>query len=285
MLALQLFLLRPLYLLTAHETVARGVGVVTGTEEVTGLLAVSGWLNAADTEGIQGVKSSRRHTHNGVAVNLTNTRRRQSNRTGNLATARSRTQLFAQLVSHVHPYIASYIGSCSCLSADHSQIKKMHSTALSKHHQLPPQPFHSHSHSQACPFRRLAPLSSARTAASSNADSAATFLSLPLFPLPSALHPAQSGTLLVFEPRYLELFRPLQAQLSTPDAGGSEPKFGHILAASAAPPALMSSAVGGLPPLGVCATVKSIGELSNGRLQVRLCKGGEVSTGLSCTVS
>jgi len=68
----------------------------------------------------------------------------------------------------------------------------------------------------------------------------------------------------VFEPRYLELFRTLHA--STPP--GSEASFGHILASSSAPPALMQHSVGGLPPLGVCATIKSIEELSNGRLQV-----------------
>lgn len=68
----------------------------------------------------------------------------------------------------------------------------------------------------------------------------------------------------VFEPRYLELFRSLQA--STP--AEAEPHFGHILAASNAPPALMQHIVGGLPPLGVCATVKSIEDLGSGRLQV-----------------
>ena len=68
----------------------------------------------------------------------------------------------------------------------------------------------------------------------------------------------------VFEPRYLELFRTLQA--NTPAA--AEPRFGHILNSSSAPPALMQQSVGGLPPLGVCSTVKSIEELSNGRLQV-----------------
>jgi hypothetical protein len=70
----------------------------------------------------------------------------------------------------------------------------------------------------------------------------------------------------VFEPRYLELFRALQA---APAQQGAELQFGHILAGSSAPPALMQQSVGGLPPMGVCATVKSIEELSNGRLQVR----------------
>lgn len=75
---------------------------------------------------------------------------------------------------------------------------------------------------------------------------------------------AMSCCAAVFEPRYLELFRSLQA--STPSE--AEPQFGHILAASKAPPALMQHSVGGLPPLGVCATVKSIEDLGNGRLQV-----------------
>jgi Lon protease-like protein len=68
----------------------------------------------------------------------------------------------------------------------------------------------------------------------------------------------------VFEPRYLELFRSLQGST----AAGMEPSFGHILAASSAPPVLMQQSVGGLPPIGVCATVKSMEELSGGRLQV-----------------
>lgn len=71
----------------------------------------------------------------------------------------------------------------------------------------------------------------------------------------------------VFEPRYLELFRNLQA--STP--AGSEARFGHILAPSTAPPFLMQQSIGGLPPLGVCAAVKLIETLSNGHLQVCLC--------------
>lgn len=74
----------------------------------------------------------------------------------------------------------------------------------------------------------------------------------------------------VFEPKYLSLFRDLQS-LTAP---GSEPKFGHILAASSAPPALMQDSVGGLPNMGVCAAVKSVQQLDNGRLLVsaQLCK-------------
>lgn len=80
---------------------------------------------------------------------------------------------------------------------------------------------------------------------------------------PAHNKPAQcDGAFAVFEPRYLELFRSLQA------SSAPEPSFGHILAGSAAPPALMQSSVGGLPPIGVCATVKQIDELENGRLQV-----------------
>lgn len=68
----------------------------------------------------------------------------------------------------------------------------------------------------------------------------------------------------VYEPRYLSLFHDLQA--SAP--AGSEPKFGHILAAGSAPPALMQDSVGGLPNTGVCATVKSVEDLGDGRLLV-----------------
>eukprot|EP00879_Flechtneria_rotunda_P014312 GHRR01014952.1.p1 GENE.GHRR01014952.1~~GHRR01014952.1.p1 ORF type:complete len:265 (+),score=80.94 GHRR01014952.1:352-1146(+) len=89
-------------------------------------------------------------------------------------------------------------------------------------------------------------------------------LSLPLFPLPNCLHPAQAGTLLVYEAKYLSLFRGLQAAT----AAGSEPKFGHILAPGSAPPALMQDSIGGLPNTGVCATVKAIEELEGGRLKV-----------------
>lgn len=78
--------------------------------------------------------------------------------------------------------------------------------------------------------------------------------------------PECDGAFAVFEPCYLELFRSLQA--SSASAAGIEPSFGHILAGSAAPPALMQSSVGGLPPIGVCATVKQINQLDNGRLQV-----------------
>jgi Lon protease-like protein len=73
----------------------------------------------------------------------------------------------------------------------------------------------------------------------------------------------------VFEPRYLELFRDLQAA-APQGSSASEAKFafGHILSASSAPPVLMQDSVGGLPACGVCATVKGVEELENGRLQV-----------------
>jgi Lon protease-like protein len=76
----------------------------------------------------------------------------------------------------------------------------------------------------------------------------------------------------VFEPRYLELFRHLQAA-APQGSSASDAKFafGHILSASSAPPVLMQDSVSGLPACGVCATVKGIDELENGRLQVRCC--------------
>jgi hypothetical protein len=137
----------------------------------------------------------------------------------------------------------------------------------------------------------------AHSSSSGSSTDAATLLSLPLFPLPTVLHPAQSGTLLggcvvnarlskawrhtharlptphrsthtaVYEPRFLELFRTLQAST----APGSEAHFGHIklmIHPGAGPPALMQQSVCGMVPLGVCAAVKGIQELGNGQLQV-----------------
>jgi hypothetical protein len=71
----------------------------------------------------------------------------------------------------------------------------------------------------------------------------------------------------VYEPRFLELFRDLR--LSTPP--GSPLRFGHILAPSAAPPALLEAdggAVSGMPAIGVCATVRSQSLDSQGHLLV-----------------
>ena len=45
-------------------------------------------------------------------------------------------------------------------------------------------------------------------------------------------------------------------------------QFGHILAKSACPPALLQDSVGGLPRIGVSAVVKSIQELPDGTLLV-----------------
>ncbi|KAF6256613.1 hypothetical protein COO60DRAFT_1640586 [Scenedesmus sp. NREL 46B-D3] len=73
----------------------------------------------------------------------------------------------------------------------------------------------------------------------------------------------------LYEPRYLALFRDLQA--AAPQGSSAiEAKlaFGHILSAGSAPPALMQDSVSGLPACGVCATVKGLEETANGRLQV-----------------
>ncbi len=99
-------------------------------------------------------------------------------------------------------------------------------------------------------------------------------LSLPLFPLPSVLLPTNEGSVLVYEPRYLALFRDL-ADERAGGAGGRGGLFGHLLAATAAPPALMADAVGGLPRIGVAASVRSVQEVESGRLLVRAA--------LSCT--
>jgi Lon protease-like protein len=105
------------------------------------------------------------------------------------------------------------------------------------------------------------------------------YCSLPVVTFSSSLHAVPLCTidyastmlaLAVFEPRYLALFRDLQAA-APQGSSASEAKFafGHILSASSAPPALMQDSVGGLPACGVCATVKGIEELENGKLQVR----------------
>jgi Lon protease-like protein len=70
----------------------------------------------------------------------------------------------------------------------------------------------------------------------------------------------------VYEARYLTMMRELQ----TASTARVEAKFGHILAPSSAPPVLMQDSIGGYPPIGVCAGVKSFQEFPNGRLQVGL---------------
>lgn len=45
-------------------------------------------------------------------------------------------------------------------------------------------------------------------------------------------------------------------------------KFGHILAPDVSPPELLKDAVGGMPRVGVCATVKSIEQGEGGTLKV-----------------
>lgn len=65
--------------------------------------------------------------------------------------------------------------------------------------------------------------------------------------------PSSGGA--VFEPRYLQLFRDVLRE--HPD-GGKGGRFVHILSPSAAPPALLEDAVGGLPRIGCCAEVQSI---------------------------
>lgn len=67
-----------------------------------------------------------------------------------------------------------------------------------------------------------------------------------------------------FEPHYVELFKDLKAR---GDQGGPM-WFGHMLSPSAAPPAFMEQAVGGLPPYGVAAIIRQIAEQSDGTVKV-----------------
>ncbi|KAF8061972.1 hypothetical protein HT031_004232 [Scenedesmus sp. PABB004] len=118
---------------------------------------------------------------------------------------------------------------------------------------------------------RLAPLRAAGSEGAEQHGAVPPLLSLPLFPLPSVLHPAQAGQLMVFEPRYLSLFTDLQqaAAAAAARGGRAELQFGHVVSAEAAPPALLAEgAVGGLPGTGVVATVRSIEALEGGRLAV-----------------
>ncbi|KAI7845905.1 hypothetical protein COHA_000638 [Chlorella ohadii] len=93
-----------------------------------------------------------------------------------------------------------------------------------------------------------------------------SLITLPVFPLSNVLHPAQQGMLKVYEPRYLALFRDLLAENPARGRGG---RFVHVLSPSAAPPALLENAVGGLPRIGCCAEVEQIQALDDGTLVVR----------------
>ncbi|KAI8473135.1 MAG: hypothetical protein J3K34DRAFT_466748 [Monoraphidium minutum] len=120
-------------------------------------------------------------------------------------------------------------------------------------------------------------------------DDEESLVSLPLFVLPTCLHPGQSGVIRVFEPRYVALFRDqqrrhLEAALAAPPAPGPGPgpapppplraapdraaaprlRFGHILSPGAAPPALLEGSVGGLPAVGVYARVTHLEEAAGG---------------------
>lgn len=70
----------------------------------------------------------------------------------------------------------------------------------------------------------------------------------------------------VYEPRYLALFRDLLAENPARGRGG---RFVHVLSPSAAPPALLENAVGGLPRIGCCAEVEQI---QVGAVRPVLCK-------------
>jgi len=94
------------------------------------------------------------------------------------------------------------------------------------------------------------------------------------------LHPAGTGELVAYEPRYLRLFGGLQAssaaaaaeRAASGAAAGSSPRtgmfFGHILSAESAPPALLAEGAGGLPPVGVAARIVDLAPGGDGTLRV-----------------
>jgi hypothetical protein len=69
----------------------------------------------------------------------------------------------------------------------------------------------------------------------------------------------------VYEPRYLAMFR---AMLEVAP-GGKGARFVHVLSPAAAPPALLETAVGGLPRIACVAEVESI----EVKLQAAHCTG------------
>ncbi|KIZ06335.1 hypothetical protein MNEG_1617, partial [Monoraphidium neglectum] len=112
-----------------------------------------------------------------------------------------------------------------------------------------------------------------------------SLVSLPIFALPTCLHPGQTGAVRVFEPRYLTLFRDQQRQRQEAALAAADPnnqpaaerrappappalRFGHVLAPDAAPPALLEGSVGGLPSVGVYARVTKVDEVQDGTLLV-----------------
>ncbi|GIL91734.1 hypothetical protein Vretimale_14864 [Volvox reticuliferus] len=87
-----------------------------------------------------------------------------------------------------------------------------------------------------------------------------------LFPSNKVLLPTATGTLHVFEQRFLQMFDDLASKAggSILDANGV--RFGHILSPSVAPPALLENAIGGMPRLAVMATVKRVKRCDDGSL-------------------
>ena len=144
-----------------------------------------------------------------------------------------------------------------------------------------------------------------RRAAAASLGMEPSLVTLPVFPLPTVLHPTQQGVLTgvrllphncgggcsgkcgralrgacqvpaasapkppprppapstppsapaaVFEPRYLGMFGAMLRE----QPGGKGSRFVHALNPAAAPPALLESAVGGLPRIACCAEVQAI---------------------------
>ncbi|GLI65622.1 hypothetical protein VaNZ11_009192 [Volvox africanus] len=87
-----------------------------------------------------------------------------------------------------------------------------------------------------------------------------------LFPSNKVLLPTATGTLHVFEQRFLQMFDDLaeKAGGNILDANGI--RFGHILSPSVAPPALLENAISGMPRLAVMATVKRVKRNDDGSL-------------------
>lgn len=90
-------------------------------------------------------------------------------------------------------------------------------------------------------------------------------LQLPVVTLPRVCHPTSNGSIRVFEPHLIELFKSLKSTYSN----GLGAPFLHLLQPSSCPPALMAGGVvGGLPSVGCCAEVQRIIDLQDGQMQI-----------------
>ncbi|GLC33283.1 hypothetical protein PLESTB_000351000 [Pleodorina starrii] len=91
-----------------------------------------------------------------------------------------------------------------------------------------------------------------------------------LFPSNKVLLPTATGTLHVFEQHFLKMFDDLAAKAGGHDIlSASGVRFGHILSPSVAPPALLENSIGGVPRVGVLASVKRVTRLEDGSLMMQ----------------